>query len=92
MSRSYGITNSQAKYLAYLCKRAGIAYTGHGMRVWEASTEIDRLRELLADQESTSTAEAPGRPADGARAAAARNEPARPAPRPDVRTVDSPAL
>ncbi len=41
--RKRGITNSQAKFLAALQRKAGEKYTGNGMSCAQASSEIDRL-------------------------------------------------
>jgi hypothetical protein len=38
-----GITNSQAKYLAALQRKAGERYSGNGLTAKEASAEIKRL-------------------------------------------------
>lgn len=42
-----GITNKQAKYLAFLCRQAGEDYMGNGLTVFQAAAEIDRLRVKL---------------------------------------------
>ncbi len=39
----HGITNSQAKYLAALCRCAKERYPGNGMSSYKASREIERL-------------------------------------------------
>ena len=56
MTKNYGITNRQAKYLAYLCKRLDIPYTGHGMKVWEAGQEIERMRERVKEAAAVAAA------------------------------------
>jgi hypothetical protein len=42
-----GITNAQAKYLAVLQRQLGTRYSGNGMTIGEASTEIGRCQKRL---------------------------------------------
>ena len=43
MPRRKGITNAQAKYLAWLQREAGEQYSGSGLTRYEAHLEIERL-------------------------------------------------